>query len=176
METLTKEIKEALRNRLLYAALVLALTLPDVCSALESEDGQTNLERYTAWCDIWLTQKYRKHLTANDLYRLRCGMTHQARLDHPGLPYARVFFTLRPNGSLFHRNTLKSTYGLKPGETAKSALNLDLHLFCKDVVESAEAWFEQKKSDPFVQTNLANLVQFHPNGVLPYLKGVPAVG
>jgi hypothetical protein len=168
MDSLTNEIKEALRHRLLYAALILTLTLPDACAALESPNGETSANRYKAWWETWLKGKYDDHLTADDVYRLRCAVAHQGRLQHQGLEFDRVFFTLRPNGQFFHKNIL--------GSGEKKALNLDLVWFCKDVVEAAEAWFAQKTTDPQVQKNLELLVQFHPNGMLPFLNGVPAVG
>lgn len=165
METLTNEIKNALTVKLWYAALVLALMLPDVCGALESQDGRSTPDRYKAWYDAWLAKKYKAvKMTADDLYFLRCGVAHQGRFEHPGMRYKRIFFTLRPNGSFFHCNILNN------------ALNLDLVFFCKDMTESVEEWFEQKKTDKNIQANLARLVQFHPNGMLPYLQGVPAVG
>jgi hypothetical protein len=53
------------------------------------------------------------------------------------MKYERVFFTLRPNGMFFHKNEL-------PG-IRKDGLNLDIVFFCKDVVESVEAWFARKE-------------------------------
>lgn len=164
MESLTDEIKNALRAKLWYAALVLTLTLPDVCAALETVDGRSTPERYKAWYNAWLKKKYDGLVSADDLYFLRCGVAHQAKFKHAAMQYKRIFFSLRPNGQFFHKNVLDE------------ALNLDLMWFCKDVVESAEEWFFQKKADYCVQANLTNLVQFHPHGVLPYLPDVPAVG
>jgi hypothetical protein len=143
---------------------VLTLTLPDVCAALESADGRSTPDRYKAWFDAWLGKKYGRHLSANDMYSLRCGVAHQGKFEHPALQYERIFFTLRPGGTFFHVNVFQN------------ALNLDLVFFCKDVIDSVDEWFAQKQADPNVQTNLAHLVQFHPNGLLPYLKDVPAVG
>lgn len=168
METLTNEIKEALRHRLLYAALILTLTLPDACAALESPNGQTSHDAYTAWWKTWLKGEYDNHLTADEVYLLRCAAAHQGRFQHPGLKFDRVVFTLRPNGNFFHKNTFRSG--------VQVILNLDLGFFCQDVVQAAEAWFAQKKTDPQVKANLVKLVQFYPNGILPYLEGVPAVG
>lgn len=139
-----------------------------MCAALESENGQSDPQRYKHWFNTFLQEKYESQLAAEDMYRLRCAVAHQGRFEHPGMKYERVFFTLRPGGMFFHKNEL-------PG-TIKDGLNLDLFWFCKDVVESAEAWFEQKKNEPQVQKNLNRLVRFHPNGMLPYLEGVPAVG
>jgi hypothetical protein len=163
MDTLTDEIKNAIRNRLWYAALLLVLALPDVCAALESKNGLSSRDLYRAWYDTWLKRKY-EMVSADDLYFLRCGVVHTAKFAHRAMKYKRIFFTLRPNGMFFHKNVLND------------ALNLDLVWFCKDMVESVKEWFARKKTDPQVQANLANLFQYHPNGLLPYLEGVPAVG
>jgi len=165
METITSEIMNCLRNKQWYAGLVLTLLLPDICAALESKDGNTRPDRYKAWFNAWVGKKYPDILSAAEqMYYLRCGVAHQGKFEHPAMQYERIFFTLRPNGMFFHCNVFKN------------ALNLDITLFCKDVIDSVDEWFAAKKADPCVQKNLANLVQFHPNGLLPYLPGVPAVG
>jgi len=165
METLTSEIKNCLLNKLWYAGLVLTLMLPDVCGALESRDGKASRERYKAWFNTWVGRKYPPDtLNADEMYYLRCGVAHQGRFKHPAMQYQRIFFTLRPGGNVFHCNVFNN------------ALNLDIPMFCKDVIDGVEEWFALKKTDKNVQRNLANLVQFHPNGLAPFLTGVPAVG
>jgi hypothetical protein len=79
---LITEIKEALLHRLLYAALLLTLTLPDICAALESQDGRSTPARYKAWFNSWLRKKYEGQLDAEDMYRLRCAVSHQGRFEH----------------------------------------------------------------------------------------------
>jgi hypothetical protein len=165
METLTSEIMNCLLNKLWYAALVLTLMLPDVCGALESKNGKATRERYKAWFDAWVGKKYPAGtLNADEMYYLRCGVAHQGKFEHPAMQYERIFFTLRPGGMFFHCNVFNN------------ALNLDIPMFCKDMIDGVEAWLALKKTDENVQRNLANLVQFHPNGLSPYLPGVPAVG
>lgn len=164
MDNLIQELMNALKAKLWYAGLLMTLMLPDVCAALEAEDGLSSRKRYKAWCERWLMKKYVTHLSADDLYYLRCGVAHQAKFDHDGIRYERIFFTLRPDGKFFHKNVLDG------------ALNLDLVWFCKDVVESVQEWFAQKHNDPHVRAHLTNLVQFYPTGLEPYLKGVPAIG
>jgi hypothetical protein len=98
------------------------------------------------------------------MYYLLCGVTHQGKFEHPAMQYERIFFTLRPGGMFFHCNVFNN------------ALNLGIPMFYKDVIDGVEAWFALKETDENVQKNLANLVQFHPNGLSPYLPSVPAVG
>jgi len=137
METLTTEIKNCLLNKLWYAGLVLTLLLPDVCAALEAEDGRTTPERYKSWFDQWVAPKYSSRiLRAEQLYYLRCGVAHQGKFEHPAMKYNRIFFTLRPDGMFFHCNVLNN------------ALNLDIPLFCKDMVDGVENWYATKQNDP----------------------------
>jgi hypothetical protein len=158
MKTLTDEIMNCLRARLWYAALVLTLMLPDVCAALESANGQSTSDRYKAWCDIWLKGKY-VDVSADDLYYLRCGVAHQARFSHHKLQYDRIFFTLRSATGFFAHMNIH-----------KQALNLDLVMFCNDVIDSVEAWYAQHRDDRHVQGNLSHLVQYYPNGLLDVFK------
>jgi hypothetical protein len=72
--------KNCLLNKLWYAGLVLTLMLPDVCAALESEDGRTTRERYKAWFNPWVGNKYPDILSADQMYYLRCGVAHQRKI------------------------------------------------------------------------------------------------
>jgi hypothetical protein len=159
------EIRTACRMRLYYLAIMLCLALPDICAALQSSDGTTSEKNYRMWVHQWFPKKYGKYLTPQDLYRLRCDVLHQGRMGHPGLRFGRVAFAVK---GLFHLNLLPSTR--KP-----EILNLSAGLFCKDMVESVEAWETAMKEDITVHKNLSRLVHLHPNGLEPYLQGVPCV-
>lgn len=163
MDVLTKEIDRALSAELYYLAIVTTLSLPDVCAALESANGTTSGRKYQAWCDRWFLPSY-PELTSLDLWSMRCGVLHQGRFGYGNMQYARVLFTL-PNtdNNVFHRNVLND------------ALNLDVVRFCRDMTQAVSQWYEAKQDDPNVQTNLPRLVQFHPQGLVPYLVGVPLI-
>jgi hypothetical protein len=163
LETLVAEIMECLKGRQWYAGLVLTLMLPDVCAALEAPNGKSNSDRYKAWFDTWLQRKL-PLLSADDLYFLRCGVSHEAKFKHDKMKYKQVFFTLRlKNGFWTHMNE------------HQDALNLDLCIFCQDVIDSVEVWYEQNKDNRTVKKNLRHLVQFYPLGMLDFLN-MPAYG
>ncbi len=163
MDTLTDEVERALTAELYYLAVVFALTLPDICAALESADGETAGWKYQAWCDTWLIPSY-PELNSRDLWSMRCGVVHQGRLGHPNLQYARILFTI-PNRqqNVFHRNI------------ANGALNLDVIIFCRDVSRAVEQWYIAKQSDLNVVANLPNLVQYRAQGLAPYMVGMPLI-
>lgn len=163
METILSEIELALEARLYYLAIAMTLTVPDICAALEASNGQTNGLKFKAWYNANLAHKYPK-MTDADCWSLRCGVVHQGRCGHPNMQYGRIIFTV-PNAqnNVFHNNILND------------ALNLDTVIFCRDVLTSARSWFEQRANDPEVRANLPNLVQFRPQGLAPYMVGMPLI-
>lgn len=163
MDAIFEEIRRALDARLYYLALVGTLALPDICAALESTDGQTTGPKYKAWCDQWLSARY-PDITADDLWFMRCGVVHQGRAGHPKSQFARVVFTVpSADHSVWHNNVVND------------ALNLDIEIFCYDVIEAACQWYDTKQNDPHVLANLPRLMRYYPNGLAPYLQGMPVV-
>jgi hypothetical protein len=168
MDTILEEIRRAFGSGCFYLAITSSLTVPDICSALEAQSGRTTSSAYQRWCTEWFLRlgHYDQHLTAADLWNLRCGVVHQGRMGHPGLEFRRVIFSL-PSGNLFDLNWL-----LDPADRndpSKRCLNLDARNFCRAMVEAAQAWYSARRNDPNVQANLPNLLQYRPNGLLPWI-------
>lgn len=160
---ITDEVEKALRANLYYLAVVSALTLPDICSSLESESGSTSSPQYRAWYERWLFPKY-NDLTPEDVWSLRCGVIHQGRFGHPRMQYSRVLFTLpNPQNNYFHNNILND------------ALNLDASTFCRDMVAAVGQWHEAKQGDANVKANLPRLLRLYPTGLAPYMVGMPLI-
>lgn len=110
------EIEKALSHDLYFAALNLALTLPDICGKAEYPDLRTG-ERYKKWYDenVGVTEKPPKctedepempYLSGEVVYSLRCSLLHEGNPNlqkngkHP-MPlneilrfYAVVLYTL----------------------------------------------------------------------------------
>jgi hypothetical protein len=158
IKVLTKEIMECLNRELWYAALVLILTLPDICEALESSNGEAKRKRYYDWYRKWLMKTYPK-LSAEALWGLRCGVAHQGKAQHEEIKYERIFFTVSKDGCRMREN--------------EGALILNLHIFAKDMVDAVERWYKAKNQN--VKKHLCGLVQYYPNGLSPYLDE-PAIG
>jgi hypothetical protein len=72
--------------------------MPDVCAALESEDGRTTEQLYRAGCERWLDCA---PLNGLERYNLRCSLLHRGQAQ--------------PDGSR-----------LKPGEGAQPSENVSL--------------------------------------------------
>jgi hypothetical protein len=165
VDRLLQEITFAAELGLFYLALFGALALPDICGGMESPNGQANEKKYIDWFDKWVAPKYDGMVSGQDCYGFRCSMLHQARArPHKG-SFSRVIF-LEPNtrGIFMHRNILND------------ALNLDIGTFCGDVVAGARGWLPTVEASADFQANLSAFMTRHPNGIAPYIVGMPVIG
>ena len=163
MDELLEQIEGALDRDLYLVALFAALSLPDICGALEAPDGEADRPRYTAWFDHWVAPDYSGSLNGDGCYYYRCAMLHQARPAHPRLGYSRIIFA-EPSGHVLHNNILND------------ALNIDVRVFCKGLVASVRRWqLTVQGTEPF-ETNAAQMFRRHPSGLSPYIRGIAVIG
>jgi len=168
MKDVLDQIRAASNAGLYYVALFSALAIPDICGALESQDGTANGQRYRAWFDRWVAPKYGffggTSLTGEVCYYYRCAALHQGRAAHPKMKYSRILF-IEPgsSGVMMHNNVMND------------ALNIDVGRFCEDIISSCESWLASVAADPTVQRNLASSMRRHPQGLSPYIGGIPVI-
>lgn len=153
---------------LYYVALASALAIPDMCAAMETASGVTSRTVYEAWFDKWMAPKYTgaagQHLTGQDCYGLRCSMLHQGHLrPHQG-GYSRILL-VEPGatGGVFHNNVLND------------ALNIDVGVFVTDMIDSAVAWHASAEQTANYMANYPRFMQRYPQGLPPYIVGVPVI-
>jgi hypothetical protein len=147
-------------NDLYFVALLSALALPDICGALESQDGLASGQKYQAWFNKWVSSKYqingKSSLTGHDCYMLRCASSHQGRLTHPKGSYSGVIFLEPGNTRFIMHNNILNNY-----------LNIDVRQFCTDLIQSSLDWFDSVDGkDPF-ERNYLNSMRWHENGFGP---------
>lgn len=122
-----------------YAALALALTIPDICARIETPNVGSN-KRFARWWNENLTPTYtrsvcgRPHvfLHAEDAYALRCAFLHEGRADIDEQRSQKVLSSFRfvapsPKTSV-HCNHVNDV------------LQLQVDTFCEDVCQAAEVW------------------------------------
>lgn len=78
--------------------------------------------------------------------------------------YSRVLF-VEPGATtnVFHNNILND------------ALNIDLRCFVSDLLTGALEWLRQAEGSANYQRNYARFMQRYPNGLAPYIVGVPVI-
>jgi hypothetical protein len=169
LDAIFEEIIGALNSRLYYLAISTALTIPDICAALESANGESSTPQYKDWYERYLSKEY-PNLTPKDCWVLRCGVSHQGSFGHPGSQYSRVVFTLpHPHGHVLHNNR-------GPGDgSPKEFINLDAIRFCEDFIEAAQKWLSENSENTTIRANLPRIVRYRPNGLDPHITGVEVI-
>jgi hypothetical protein len=172
MRTVITQTGNALDQRLYYLALFAALTIPDMACALESSDGRASGKRYISWYERWVRPRLREvrdrdnTFTGEMCYGFRCGMLHQGRSTHDYHPYERIVF-IEPG---------YPNYSLHYCTVSGKILMIQLDAFVREVLEGCSLWLKAMEgTEPFT-TNYASFARRHPDGLAPYVVGVPLVG
>jgi hypothetical protein len=171
MDDLLNQIEAAAQVSLYYLALAGALMLPDICGAMEAANGLSNRTRYAAWFNRYIAPKYTvgpEHtpsFSGADCWSFRRAFLHQGRMRHPQLGYSRIFFT-EPSvrGIVMHGNVFND------------AFNIDVRRFCADIVAGVRQWQVDVRDSPVVEANRSLFVQRYPDGLPPYVVGIPVIG
>lgn len=148
VKDLLSQIRSAINSNLYFLALFGALAIPDICGALGSANGEASGKKYKDWFDQNVTAKYGTLLNGEDCYYYRCSCLHQGSSYNPRSTYSKIIF-IEPGTSGFtmHRNVINDM------------LNIDLKMFCEDMISSAEAWLAVNEGTPLYATNAAKFIQ-----------------
>lgn len=156
MEQFINAVRQSIATENWYAALGMALTLPDICGRLTDPEIPSG-KRYAAWWEEYVQERYtvpdHVFLSGRDAYALRCAYLHEGR-DDVAEQRARealssfVFVAPRPGWNV-HCNQ------------RDDILQLQVNIFCGDVCDGATAWMESHRDDEAVQERLRGLIEIH---------------
>lgn len=167
MEKMVEEMKAAAEAGYYFVALITALAIPDICGALGAPNGLASGPRYKAWVRANMGA-YCEPAEAEGLYKFRCSLLHQGTARPKNVPR----FIFQPPGgpgtNVFHNLNLKMTDG--------SAVVIDIQIFCYEVAEAATAWLTKVGGTEPFEKNYAKFVRVHPQGIPPYVVGMPVIG
>jgi hypothetical protein len=167
LESILDDISNCLAAKLYYPALVVSLTVPEVCAGLSlTKDVNVTSAHYKVWCEKYLLGG----IDPLDVYRLRGGVIHKGRArGHPHDRINRPVFTVPETGI--------EMWGINLVADEEKVLMLDLPKFCGFMSDGARKWMLDHENDALVQTQLPDLVRFRPNGLdgLLLTVGLPIV-
>lgn len=159
MERFTSAVLQSLASENWYAALYLAITLPDICARLEAENAKTSPSKYVAWFNHYLAHYYRFKIGASmetsvflngeDLYALRCSMLHEGHTD---IAHQKIRQVL----DRFHF-TIDSSHC----NQVNSILQLSVPTFCEQVCSAVDAWhkdFNEKHPDKIQRLSYLTMI------------------
>jgi hypothetical protein len=184
MHALVEQIEASLASKQYFLSLFTCLSVPDIAGALSSENGEASGKKFAAWYETWVRPRFRENVVSSrrpsvrkhigtfenpldgeSCYQFRCSLLHQGSTQHPKSKFDRIIF-IEPGATT---NTVH--YG-----QMEDALCIDLFSFCTEVLQGARAWLLAHEHDQQVQRNLSRFVQRHPDGLAPYIGGVPVIG
>ncbi|MET7608965.1 hypothetical protein [Streptomyces avermitilis] len=149
MEAFFDGLDQAIRDRNWHAALVMALTLPDICAKTVTPTGRSK-QRYVAWFNDHVKAKYTNtvgaareetvFLSGEDCYALRCALLHEGSADITSQPARDVLehFHFSVPG---HRNNVWHC------NQVGGALLLAIDHFASDILNAARKWWEDSLTD-----------------------------
>lgn len=184
MRNLLTQIERSLDARLYYLSLISTLTIPDIAGTLDSSNGRASGDKYVDWFEKYARPRFAENvqdmipddmpgdvpemenpLTGEACYRFRCSLLHQGSTQHPQIPFSRIIF-------------------IEPGSTTNvvhygqldDALCIDLEQFSQEVIAGARIWLDEVEESETYRKNFDKFARRHPEGLAPYITGVPVVG
>ena len=164
MDKIIASIRKALSDKNHHAALFVALTLPDICAALEH--GSATGARYAAWFETNLPD-YKGFLSGRDCYALRCSLLHQGKDDISEQRIREVLehYVFLESGA--HCNLFAD---ISINGEDLSFLQLNAAAFCEDLCRAAETWISSVSSNTDIRNRLKSTIKIHKPGYI--YKGI----
>jgi hypothetical protein len=143
MRILLNEMMQCVSAKAYYPALITAVTIPDICAALDS-NGSTKPSKYIKWFEANAAKYFQTLLDGRTAYYLRCSVLHQGRLSLPQSKHSfDIMFVTENSGMSIHLISIVHKGG-------KEFLVLELNKFCQAIYNSAIDWLRLvEESDNF---------------------------
>lgn len=159
MGELIAQIRIASANGLFYLALYGALTLPDICGALESSNGRASGPKYKKW----IRENVRGQADeAEDLYGLRCSLMHQGHTLAKGSHFPVAF--MAPGGGQLHNLSTVDADGGQIGW-------ISIEMLVEEITAAAASWLDKFGETQTVKRNMEKFARLRPEGLPPHVTG-----
>lgn len=158
IEELIKQIRAASSQGLYYLALLGALTLPDICGALGSENGRASGSKFKTWVKKNVPGQA---ASAEMIYGLRCSLMHQGQAMPQGSHFP-IAFMAPGAGQLHNLSTVV-------GEDQVGWLSIEAVV--DEMTIGAERWLQKFGSTQTVIRNLEKFARLRPEGLPPHVRG-----
>lgn len=160
MQRFTASVYRAIDDKNWYAALALALTLPDICNGLDEKKGH---RAFADWFEKYMSKHYISmvgpkreksvFLTGDDFYALRCAYLHGGTDEILGQRARQILekfeFCAPIQDGIIHCNLGNDI-----------VLQLQVDIFCKQICDGVLSWIDDVlKKDVEVQKRSRDLLK-----------------
>ncbi len=168
MDDLIKALEASIVNKNWYGSLFVALSVPDICGYLESPTERSRA-RYEQWFEEYMLPKnsarigpdrtLHTFLSPSDCYALRCALLHEGREEiteqRAREALDRFHFIEPPPSGQIHCNQINNV------------LQLQVDIFCNDVLSGLREWFQKIQNAPDVGKRIAGILKVYPFNQIP---------
>ena len=135
------EMERCRRGECYWALLHVIVTLPDICAALESDDGRTSGPKYMSWCDRFTPTDI---MNGADWWEVRCLVLHQGRTKTRD---GRFYKFIKPTAAARVHQTVWGS---------RDTIALDVAEMSNEMIKSIRAWFQYLQG-PYIEDVRANV-------------------
>lgn len=167
MNRFTDSGRKAIEEKNHYAALSLALMIPDICGSLEDPGVGKSQIRYERWFSKWAEPKFTErgtvYLSASDCFQLRCSLIHSGSSEitkkkRDVLERVEFFDATWPaHLGWFEGNIVN-------GVKQPAVLVLISSLFSESVYQAADEWDAASLGNNSIQAEKENLLVIRSAG------------
>lgn len=156
IERLVSEVKACLKADLQFAALTVALTLPDSCGKVYRPDCG-NRERYTQWFNDYITKPQKEQFGIPDtesfwlngevVYSLRCAMLHESKPNiQKNVENITQFSLIYRSASAVRRTPIECCTSFDAdGKPDQRIVSVDIVSLCQDICDAALKYYLENK-------------------------------
>ena|GEM_PF-1251719 len=167
LKRIMNDVDKCIEAELYHPALIVALTLPDICLSLglpketfvKSHDYIEFIEKYGTFDELRLDGK--------QCYQLRGGVVHRANASgHPYFPFSHVIMTTPKTTQSIHGIELTAV------DMDENPILIDLVLFCSGLKNTVNRWMADNQNNSSAMQNMYQMLSLRPHGVLPWVNGL----
>ncbi|MBJ6351117.1 MULTISPECIES: hypothetical protein [unclassified Acinetobacter] len=160
MKQYLDSIKLSLETKNYFGAIALSLTLPDICASIESDNNETNRDKYCAWFEKYLAGSFPRPgnkvlLSAQECYAARCSFLHQGTNITQHQKILKGIDKAAPSVS-FMTNTMIS--GIMRHD---QKVIIDINFFCLSMIVGVENWVKDHNQNEIVKNKILALPIVH---------------
>lgn len=166
----TKSIEESLISKNYFAALTIALTLPDICCSLEDENRRTSGKKYAEWFQKYVGSKYTSKighekvetifLSGEECFALRCTYLHKG-INH--IEDERILKDYEGGSNKIEfMAEMNSDCVIVNG-----VLLLKLENFCCNIIKGVNQWLSDKKDDFIIRKRISEIPEIYTSSFSP---------